>query len=93
MASRIKDRAAPRGQLNTTVNWSSMTVPSRVPARPPRIRGSMKEPMTGTKVRITPANRPGTLSGRMMRRKMTHPEAPRVRAASMSAPSMACRET
>ena len=52
----------------------------------------MKEPMTGTKVRMVPAKRPGTLSGSTMRRNTSSHEAPRVRAASMIASSIAWSE-
>ena len=44
----------------------------------------MKEPMTGTKIRMMPARMPGMLSGSMIRRKTGAPAAPRLRAASIS---------
>src|SRR5580704_5496730 len=81
-ASMVKDKAAPSGQLKAWTNWSSITVPMVTPTRPPRMRGSMKLPMTGTKMRMEPEINPGSDNGRMIFQKMTGVRAPRLRAAS-----------
>ena len=52
---------------------------------PPRMRGSMKDPATGTKISTAPAARPGSDSGSTRRSRMVRKGAPSERAASMNA--------
>ncbi|MCY1310797.1 hypothetical protein D9M70_610280 [compost metagenome] len=51
---------------------------------PPSRSAVMKLPMLRTKTKTPPAAMPGTLIGRMMRRKVVQPEAPRSLEASHS---------
>ena len=92
MASMHEGSAAPSGQLKAAVNWPSMIGPSMIASLPPRMRGSMKEPITGTKIRKIAASMPGMLSGSMMRKKVWGAVAPRLRAASISDSSIAWSE-
>ena len=74
--------AAANGTLLAIPTFCSITFPRKLEPAPPINMGVMKSPRVSENVKIEPAITPGRARGRMTRRTVHHPLAPRSAEAS-----------
>ena len=82
-ASRVKDMAAPSGQLRNSPNWAAIRLPSMV-MRPPTRTGVTQSPQAIRNGSTNAATIPLRQRGRIWSTRIRQDEAPRSRAASSS---------